>query len=102
MGASPSSKPESVEALLKFSKGWIEQSSEILQTGYKKYCLTSIGHGFDFKIIFSPAVGVDKNLLRNKFILAMTSKSQELGVQLSTEDATSVYLPDMSGAKKLQ
>jgi len=99
--AVPSCSAESVEALVKFARDWINQSPQVLQTGYKKCCLNSLGHGYGIKVAFSPAIGVHKNKLQEAFVLAVAKQAHELKVQLSSQDAMSVYLPDASALQKL-
>jgi len=92
--ASPSSNPEKVNELVSFAKRWIDESQNVLQSGYKKCCLSGFSHGFEIKVICSPGIGKKKRELQQSFILAVTAQAEKLNVTLASEDAASVFLPD--------
>jgi len=92
--ASPSSNPDKVNELVSFAKRWIDESQNVLQSGYKKCCVSGFSHGFEIKVICSPDIGKKKTELRQSFILAVTAQAEKLNVTLASEDAASVFLPD--------
>jgi len=98
--ASPSSDPEKVNELVSFAKRWINESQHVLQSGYKKCCLNGLAHGFEIKIVCSPAIGVKKTELRQAFVLEVAGQAKKLNVALASEDASSVFLPDELISKK--
>merc|ERR1712224_838733 len=75
----------SVEQLVTFATDWVSQSREIDQEGYKKTCLKDTEEGVRIDCIFFPTFTgkVNKNVLQQKFVLAMMKASERLGLSLS-------------------
>jgi len=98
--ASPSSNPEKVNELVSCIKRWMDENQSVLQSGYKKCCLSGLSHGFEIKIICAPAIGVKKTVLQQAFVLEVAGQAKKLNVTLASEGAASVFLPDELISKK--
>ncbi|CAK0893911.1 unnamed protein product [Prorocentrum cordatum] len=71
-----------VKELVKFGKQWIENSNQVLQTGYKKCVVKSISTGYGIQIIFFPAIGVSHKGIRQAFLFDFMKEAHRLRVTL--------------------
>ena len=69
-----------VAQLSAFSKKWMDSSSKVDTSSYRKSVLVDAKNGMKLEVIFYPLPGIDSYPLRQAFIVALVSAAKRLGL----------------------